>query len=418
MDNKTENNMIIILYALLAATLAFVVLQNFRDPWAVIFLSGIFIMSITVRNAIIYASPKYRKIGRLIFIFDIITIFVISLFDKGSSSQIYYLVLICDASIAYSYAFGGVITFLSFLAFALGKYVGLGYSPLSDFISGIVFSSLAFIATYAIMYIVKYEISQRGKLSAAMYELKVKTKLLENTYVKLKETSKELEEITILRERNTIAREIHDTVGHTLTTVLLEMEAGERLIRIDPNLAAEKIKLAKGQVRKGLSDIRESVRTLGDGREILEFVPSIRLLIDEITKHGDVFIKYEISELPKLTFQQQNALFRALQEGLTNGIKHGKSTAFVFKLKCENGLIKFFLQDNGEGADKIVWGFGLTAMEQRVREAGGALNVRSTPGEGCSIDIRIPADQSLSAKKDVMSQYQEDAYGQNTSPNC
>lgn len=408
MDSRTENRTIIILYALLAATLVFVVLQNFEDPWAIILLSGILIVSITVRNAIIYSSPKYRRLGRLNFIFDIIIIFIISRLDKGGSSQIYYLVLIGDASIAYSYTFGAGITFLSFLAFSLERYISREYLTISDFASGMIFSSLAFIVTYAVMYIAKFEIRQREKLSQTMYELKVKTKLLENAYVKLKDTSKELEEMTILKERNTIAREIHDTVGHTLTTVLLEMEAGERLIKIDPDLAANKIRLAKGQVRKGLSDIRESVRTLKEGREIIEFVPSIHLLIDEITKHGDIFIKYEISELPRLTVQQEKALYRALQEGLTNGIKHGKSTAFVFKLKYENGQVEFFLQDNGEGTDKIVHGFGLTSMEQRVREAGGVLDIHSCPGEGCSINISIPAGDSLSVRKDVIPQSQGD----------
>jgi signal transduction histidine kinase len=173
------------------------------------------------------------------------------------------------------------------------------------------------------------------------------------------------------------------------------MEAGERLMKIDSELAAEKIKLAKGQVRKGLGDIRESVRTLQEGREILEFGPSIKVLIDETTQHGDVFIKYEIGELPKLTSQQEKAIYRALQEGLTNGIKHGKSTAFIFKLKYDNNCVKFFLEDNGQGKDKIVQGFGLTAMEQRVKEAGGIFFITSKSGEGCCINISIPINEAL-----------------------
>lgn len=418
MDSKTENGLTNILYALLAAALVSVVLQNFGDPWALILLSGILVVSITVRNAVIYASPRHRKLGRLTFLADILLIFLISRYDKGGSSQIYYLVLIGDASIAYSCAFSGGITILSFLAFTLGRYVSLDYPSILDFISGMAFRMLAFIATYAIMYIVKYEIRQREKLSTTMYELKVKTKLLENTYMKLKETSKELEEMTILKERNTIAREIHDTVGHTLTTVLLEMEAGERLMKTNMDLATDKIKLAKGQVRKGLSDIRESVNTLKEGRKILEFVPSIKLLISETTQNGDVFIYDEISELPRLTDQQEKVLYRALQEGLTNGIKHGKSTAFVFKLKYENSYVKFFLQDNGEGTDKIIRGFGLTAMEQRVRESGGVLTIRSNPGEGCCIDISIPAGNSLPAMDKLTMQCQGGVHEENKDFNC
>ena len=399
MDSKTENGLTGVLYALLAAALLSVVLQNFVDPWAVILLSGILLVSVTVRNAVIYASPRHRKLGMISFIPDILIIFLISRYDKSGSSQIYYLALICDASIAYSYAFSGSVAFLSLLAFGVGRYVSMQNASVKDFITGMIFNILAFIATYAIMYIVKYEIRQREKLSITMNELKIKTKLLENAYMRLKETSKELEEMTVLRERNTIAREIHDTVGHTLTTVLLEMEAGERLMKMNPDSAADKIKLAKSQVRKGLNDIRESVRVLKEGGAILEFVPSIKLLIKETTQHGDIYIKDEISDLPELTVQQEKAIYRALQEGLTNGIKHGKSTAFVFKLKYDNGYVQFFLQDNGEGPDKITYGFGLTAMEQRVREAGGVLTIRSTAGEGCSISISIPVTSGDSAMK-------------------
>lgn len=401
MDGKTENTLTIILYALLAAALVFVVLQNFTNPWSIIFLSGMLVASITVRNAVIYTSVKYRNLGKLTLLTDIIIVFLISWFDRGGSSQIYYLVLIGDASIAYSYFFGGNITALSYLAFAFERYIRQAYPPILGFISGITVHSLAFIATYAIMYIVQYEIRQREKLSTVMYEMKVKTKLLENTYMKLQETLEELEEMTILKERNKIAREIHDTVGHTLTTVLLEMEAGERLMKVDPDLAAEKIRLAKGQVRKGLADIRGSVRTLQAGREILDFIPSIKLLIDETTRHGGIFIKHEISNFSQLTTQQEKAIYRALQEGLTNGIKHGKSTAFVFKLKCESGCIKLFLQDNGEGTDKIVQGFGLTAMEQRVKEVGGIMGISSKYGEGCCINISIPIDNSEVVNKDL-----------------
>lgn len=401
MDGKTENTLTIILYALLAAALVFVVLQNFADPWSIIFLSGILVVSITVRNAVIYTSVKYRNLGKLTLLTDIIIVFLISRFDSGGSSQIYYLVLIGDASIAYSYTFGGKITLLSYLAFAFERYISQAYPPILGFISGMTVHSLAFISTYAIMYIVQYEIRQREKLSTVMYEMKVKSKLLENTYIKLQETSEELEEMTILKERNKIAREIHDTVGHTLTTVLLEMEAGERLMKVDPDLAAEKIRLAKGQIRKGLADIRESVRTLQSGGEILDFIPSIKLLINETTGHGGIFINHEISNFPQLTTQQEKTVYRALQEGLTNGIKHGKSTAFVFKLKCENDNIIFFLQDNGEGTDKIVQGFGLTAMEQRVKEVGGIMSIHAKCGEGCSINISIPLVNTEVANEDL-----------------
>lgn len=262
------------------------------------------------------------------------------------------------------------------------------FSP-SDFIHAIIINSFILLVFFGIICFAKFEIIQRRTISTMMYELKRKTKQLEDAYVKLRDNTRDIEEITILKERNKIAREIHDTMGHTLTSVLIELEAGERLLKNDQDLAIQKINLAKGQVRKGLSNIRESVGVLNKGKEILGFVPSLKLLLEETALHGDIYVKYEISKIPQLSEMQENVLYRALQEGLTNGIKHGKSTAFVFILKYENGNISFQLQDNGIGCDNIVFGFGLAAMEQRIREVGGTLNVNSLYGEGCTININI-----------------------------
>ncbi len=223
-----------------------------------------------------------------------------------------------------------------------------------------------------------------------MYELKIKSKQLEDAYIKLRDSSSNIEEITILKERNRIAREIHDTLGHTLTSVLMELEAGERLLKTDKAAGAEKIGLAKGQIRKGLNDIRESVGILNKGKDVVDFTASLKLLLDETARHGDIFIRYEISDLPPLSEFQKKAIFRALQEGLTNGIKHGNSSAFIFLLNYDPEHILFHLQDNGTGCDKIVYGFGLSAMEQRIREVGGTLLITSSWQEGLGINITIP----------------------------
>ena len=248
----------------------------------------------------------------MLFVFDIALILCINYFDKSSSSLFYYFVIIGDACIAYSFSFGSLVTAACFVSSTTERYFKVEQLT-AEFVSSMAFNLLAFISINAIMFIVKYEIGQREKLSNTMYELKIKSKQLENTFIKLKETSEELEEVTALKERNRIAREIHDTVGHTLTTVLLEMEAGERLLSTNQKLALEKFGLAKGQVRKGLNDIRESVSTLQAGKDILDFIPSLKLLISEITKHGDIYVKYDISELPELEVAQRKALYRALQ---------------------------------------------------------------------------------------------------------
>ncbi|MEA4822623.1 MAG: sensor histidine kinase [Clostridiaceae bacterium] len=308
--------------------------------------------------------------------------------DKGGAALFFGLVLITDAAVHTEAVFNILLSVFTFFIYIVARYGTLVFK--SDTISEIGTALAAFTGVYCLAGLIRYSTQQQGKFKELHYEWKQKNKQLENAYQKLRETSVDLEEVTILRERNRIAREIHDTVGHTLTTVLIEMEAAQRLMQRDPVLAEEKYVLAKNQVRKGLGDLRESVSVLKTGHEIMTLESSLRLMIDETIRHTGVFVRADISALPMMTEQQEKVIYRALQEGFTNGIRHGGSTAFVFQLKYEAAHISFYLQDNGRGTDRIVFGFGLTAMQQRVREAGGEFHIDSRPGDGCTISFCIP----------------------------
>ncbi len=398
MEEKNERLITIIFYSVFFVILAALLLQNLQDLWMTFLLSGLLLASFTLRNAIVYGGQVKSTLGKVLLLMDIILIFLITRIDRGAISHMYYFIVIGDAYFAYSAVFGGLVSVLCFIVSTTGRLIGTDQLT-AGLVSDITFELLAFLAVNAILFIAKYEIRQREKLSGIMFELKTKSKQLENAYLKLKQYSEELEEVTVLQERNRIAREIHDTVGHTLTSVLLEMEAGERLLGTDREQALEKFSLAKGQVRKGLNDIRESVSTLRAGMDFMDFVPSIKLLISEITRHGDIHVRSDISGLPELNPAQKKALYRALQEGLTNGIRHGGSTAFVFQLRQEKGYIYFFLQDNGKGTDRIIRGFGLTSMNERICELGGTLVFDSRLDEGFSIKISIPvAEETVNGK--------------------
>jgi signal transduction histidine kinase len=394
-DEKTEIAITRLLYLIIFIGGVLVIVKNTRNHWLLAFLIGLLITSITVRRAIIYESADYLYLGKFNFLFDLTLAFAINHFDHSSIAYIFYMVLIIDAALTYSTAFTGMMTLTGFVLQGAECYPHLKQTNFNSLLSRLLIDVLIFAGIYLWMTVIRYQIQQKEQLRQVMYKLQIKTKELENTNQKLKETTMELEDLTVLRERNRIAREIHDTVGHTLTTVLLELEAGKRLIPLDPATAAVKVNLAKTQVRKGLNDLRKSVETLKSGDEMLDLIPAVKLLIHETMLHGDIHIKYTISNLPPLPLLQKKTLFRALQEGLTNGIRHGKSTAFVFNLECNGKLIEFFLQDNGTGAEQIVPGFGLSTMNERVKELGGIFSIHTKPGEGCLIRVSLPLKEDL-----------------------
>lgn len=390
MNYSSESKIKRIIWIFMIFIIMFILLCNISNPWIPLFLSGILLLSVTIRNIFIYPASQLTILNKVILYLEIILILLININDSSGYSHVFYFALIADSIITFSYLFGVSVTVMCFIAHLIDLQLKNTNLNSIEFINSVKGSFFLFFIFLLFVCLTKYEMNQRKKVSNMMYDLKLKTKKLEDAYIKLRDNTGDIEDITILKERNRIAREIHDTMGHTLTSVLIELEAGERLLKHNQELAAEKIKLAKEQVRRGLADIRESVGVLNKGKEIVDFISSIKLLLEEIAEHGDIFVRYEISELPPLTEMQEKALFRALQEGLTNGIKHGKSNAFIFILQYEDDSIRFHLQDNGSGSDKIVYGFGLSAMEHRIRGVGGILSITSCSGEGFSIEITIP----------------------------
>jgi signal transduction histidine kinase len=134
---------------------------------------------------------------------------------------------------------------------------------------------------------------------------------------------------------------------------------------------------------------------LETGEDIMDFYSDIKSIINETEKHSGVIIKSQIDDSINLNKAQEKVILSALLEGLTNGIRHGKSSAFLFKLYLDENEIKFSLEDNGEGTDVFVPGFGIRAMTERVKELKGKINISSKAGEGFGIyiDFLIQTDK-------------------------
>ncbi|MBD0382618.1 ATP-binding protein [Paenibacillus sedimenti] len=225
-------------------------------------------------------------------------------------------------------------------------------------------------------------------------QVRLRTAELEQTYRQLQssmnETLEALGEVAIWEERNRIAQDIHDILGHKLTGTIVQIEAAKRLMSKNPETALQKLELAQETVRKGLDDIRVAVRMMKDdiGKELSS---SLIELIEETAEMTGVTIEYDIGELPDLDAMQKKVIYHALQEGLTNGIKHGKSSLFFFKLEYESDWVSFLLMDDGVPYTESPLGFGLTAMKEKVQHLGGTIRIGSASSGGCELGIMMPA---------------------------
>lgn len=391
MDKNTEKTIWIILYVSFIFTFLFLIFISKENRVNIGILSSLLIISISTRLSIFYAEDKTKKLGKFLIFIDLIIIYWCMLIDSSSISNLYMLIIVIDSIFFHENNFGFLMVLLSYVSYILAKVPNfLVVLNFKELIFILLIGLAIFTFVTSILYFTKHQIIQKQKLMKSLKEIEDKNKQLERAYKKLKEHSEALEDMAAIKERNRIAREIHDTVGHTLTTVLVEIEAGKRLLDKNKALAIEKINLAQEQVRKGLQEIRRSVRMLKEGKEIIAFIPSIKLLIEDTIKHTGIDIFYDININTPIPTNIEKVVYNSLLEGLTNGIKHGNCTSFEFKLSAEENTLSFYLKDNGVGTKELVLGFGLTVMKEGIEDLNGEFNFNCGYENGCTLSFTIP----------------------------
>lgn len=224
---------------------------------------------------------------------------------------------------------------------------------------------------------------------------------LNHTLVELDASKKELEkayavvaEVSALEERQRIAKEIHDTAGHSLTTVIMQTEAAKRIIDTNPTEAKNKLIAANLQAKNTLDRLRESVHVLSGEIGSITLKTAMESIIHESTDGTGIKIRAKIEDI-YASEAKHRFLCNTLKEGISNGLRHGNATAFWFELKIEEGKIRFYLSDNGTGlaTDNFESGFGLTTMRDRVRKFGGDMYIMSAPDEGFELNVVLPIDE-------------------------
>ncbi len=228
------------------------------------------------------------------------------------------------------------------------------------------------------------------KLDKALQELGESKKELEKAYEVVKEVS-------ALEERQRIAKDIHDTAGHSLTTVIMQTENAKRLLDSNPEEAKQKMIAANLQAKNALEELRNSVHLLSGTRENVTLQDALLAIIHESTDGTGITVRSEIANVT-LSPAKHRFLCNTLKEGISNGLRHGGATAFWFELKEEEGQIHFLLSDNGRGIEQgeLHVGFGLETMQQRARALGGEVKFVSDLEEGFEIALTLPTDEEVS----------------------
>jgi signal transduction histidine kinase len=207
----------------------------------------------------------------------------------------------------------------------------------------------------------------------------------------LRDHAAQVEELATAKERNRLAREIHDSLGHYLTVVNVQIGAARTVLDQDRTRSLEHLSNAQSLTQEGLAEVRRSVAALrASPAESRPLPEALSVLVDQWNAAG-LNARLAVSGTPRpLTPQTNLTLYRAGQEALTNVAKHANATSVDVRLNYDGDRVRLTIKDNGVGGSSSEGGFGLLGVRERVQLLNGYVRVRAEAGKGFTLEVEVP----------------------------
>jgi signal transduction histidine kinase len=215
---------------------------------------------------------------------------------------------------------------------------------------------------------------------------------LEAANQRLRDYSLQVEELAITQERNRLAREIHDGLGHYLTTIFMQIQAARAVMLRDADKAKDALTKATNLTQEALVDVRRSVAALrGAPADSFSLQEEIQKMLKGCEGAGLTPEMKVVGEPRPLAPQTVLTMYRAVQEGINNACKHARAKRLTVLLDYSQiERVRLMIQDDGVGASSLEGGFGLMGMRERVNMIRGDVSVMTDPGEGFRLEVQVP----------------------------
>lgn len=217
-----------------------------------------------------------------------------------------------------------------------------------------------------------------------------RTALLEE----LREYAGKAAENAVLEERTRLARDLHDTLGHAMTVIQIQLARAEAYYGKEENTSRGSLRTAKETAKDAMEDIRDSLSGLNSRSELLDLKNSLPPLLKPLESTG-CLVKYNLEGSQRdYNYSVLMTAYRMVQEGVTNILKHADAKEASLNVEMRKEELRICLADKGIGFvfDNEDSHFGLSGLRRRLELVRGVLEITTAPGEGTILSARIPRD--------------------------
>jgi len=313
----------------------------------------------------------------LSFIIDIVLVYVLEYNSRlliNYFFHFFYIVILLEAALSLRLR-EGIPIGAAAVTVSLIKYIYLIYYKFN--LSNV--SELTFFLMVNVLILVIAAFAQHNKEEKERKDVLYKELL--DVHKQLEQYAEEVNRLSVVEERNRIARDIHDTLGHNMTALIMQLQMAEHLLKEDAKKAEELLTNAVRAARDSMAGIREVVETLRGSGTALAPAESIKKLVNEFSVKTGVEIRLDINGEAAIQDSAANiAVYRIIQEAMTNAVRHGKATGISIKLDYSCDSITFCVKDNGSGAEKFTEGYGLKGIRERAEAFGGKVEIGNSDG--------------------------------------
>ena len=232
-------------------------------------------------------------------------------------------------------------------------------------------------------------------ISFLMSRLNKQQQSLAEANTRLTHYASTLEHLTTSRERNRVARELHDTLAHTLSGLSVQLEAVKAYWDIDPQKARSTLEGSLKAAHSGLGETRRALQALrASPLDDLGLSLAVRTMVEDAAARTNLALNSSIADkLPSLSPDVEQCIYRVAQEAVTNVTKHAKAKTLNVNLESTEGKVTLTVHDDGVGFDvgkkDKANNYGLEGMQERAQLVGGELTVTSKPGEGTTVKLVV-----------------------------